>query len=268
MKNAQRGTVLQVPTGDNTGLLFLGGQQIPFQLAQVWQSPIAPATNQTIEVTLDDGGTPTRIVVVDAQTLAKEKLEQFAGRAGDHGQQAAAQGMAALQVVRNRMGLATMIVAAVLIIGWFFLPALTVDPGYGYSKSFSVSDVLGIQLSPSGVDSSFGFWGFLGLVAVIAPWAVAWLRPRWASLLHAAPLVMLIIAFVRVRLQVHSLISQAIDAAGQMGGGQAQAMVQGMADQMSNQVSKAVSFGFGFWLVLLLSLALAVVAFKRYSTHA
>lgn len=268
MKNPQRGTVLQVPTGDNAGLLFMDGQQIPFQLAQVWQSPVAPTANQTVEVTLDEGGKPARIVVIDAQTIAKEKLGQFAGLAGDHGQQAAAQGKAVLQVVRSRMGLATMIVAAVLFIGWFFLPALTIHSGFGYSKSFSVSDILGIQLSSSGADSSFGFWAFLGLVAVLVPWAVAWLRPRWAPLLHAAPLLMLILAFVRVRWQLHSLVSQAIDAAAQMGGNQAQAMVQSMADQMGDQISKAVSFGFGFWLVLLLSLALAVIGFKRYSTHA
>lgn len=268
MKNPQRGTVLQVPTGDNTGLLFLDGRQIPFQLAQVWQSPVAPATNQTVEVTLDDDGKPARIVVIDAQTLAKEKLGQFAELAGDHGQQAAAQGMAVFQVIRNRMGLVTMVAAAILLIGWFFLSALTVNSGFGISESFSVSDILGIQLSSSGVTSSFGFWAFLGLVAVLAPWVVAWLRPRWASLLHVAPLAMLILAFARVRWQLHSLVSQAIDAAGQMGGNQAQAMVQSMADQMGDQVSKALSFGFGFWLVLLLSLTLAVIGFKRYSTHA
>lgn len=268
MKNPQRGTVLQVPTGGNAGLLFLSGQQIPFQLAQVWLSPVAPAANQTVEVTLDDDGKPARILVIDAQTLAKEKLGHFAGLAGDHGQQAAIQGRAALQVVRNRMGLVTMVVAAALFISWFFLPALTINSGFGYSKSFSVSDILGIQLSSSGAESSFGFWAFLGLLAVAAPWAVAWLRQRWASLLHAAPLVMLILAFVRVRWQLHSLVSQAIDAAGQMGGGQAQAMVQSMADQMGNQISKAVSFGLGCWLVLLLSLALAVIGVKRYATHA
>lgn len=268
MKNPQRGTVLQVPTGDSAGLLFLDGQQIPFQLAQVWQSPVAPATNQTVEVSLDDGGKPARILVIDAQTLAKEKLGQFAGLAGDHSQQAAAQGMAVLQIVRSRMGLVPMIAAAMLFIGWFFLPALTISPGFGITKSFSVSDILGIQLSSSGAESSFGFWAFLGLVAVLVPWAVAWLRPRWTSLLHAAPLVMLILAFVRVRWQLHSLVSQAIDAAGQMGGGQAQAMVQSMVAQMGDQISKAVSFGFGFWLVLLFSLVLAFIGFKRYSTHA
>jgi len=262
--STQRGTVLQVPSGSNPGLLFVAGQQIPFLLAAVWQSPVAPAVNQTVEITLDEAGNAVRIVVLDAQTLAKEKLGQFAGLAGDQGQQVAAQGKAALQRVSGRMGMVLMIVCAALFVAWFFLPALSVNSGFGYTKSFSVSNILGIELSQAGSDSHFGFWSFLGLIAVLLPWAAPWLRTRWASLFNVAPLVMLVVAFAHLRWQVHELVSQAIDQAGQFGGAQAQSMVKGMVDEMSSRISQAISFDLGFWIVLLISLALAVIGLQRY----
>lgn len=258
-----RGKIVHYNPNEGKGLIAAEDHQFAFAISQ-WRSEVAPAVNQTVDFEPNDQGEVTGLRLVDAQALAKERLTQLAGSAGTQGHVATA----LAGQVRQRMGTVTMVVATVLLIGWFFLPALTVSFGFGISKSFSISDILGLQLSSSGATSSFGFFAFLGFIAVLAPWASAWMRQRWATLLNTAPLVMLILSFVRVRWELHSLVSQAIDAAGAMGGGQAAAMAQGMADQMADQISKAVSFGFGFWLVLLLSLALAIIGFKRFTTHA
>lgn len=257
-----RGKIIHYNATDGRGLVATDERQLAFDIGQ-WRSELAPAINQTVEFVLDDQQHLASLKLVDAQTMAKERLNQFANSAGGQSQLAAAQGAAVLQQLRERMGLASMVAATVLFLAWFLLPALSVSMGMGIGHSFSVSDLLGLQLSQMGADSSFGFWALLGLVAVALPWLTPWLRSRRASLLNAAPLVMLAVAFLRVRWQVHAAATQAIDAAGALGGAQAQAMAQGMLDQMSAQVSQALSFGIGFWLVLLLGLALAVLGMRR-----
>lgn len=264
MASSQRGTVLEVPGGERPGLLFVDGRQVPFKLAGVWSSGVAPAVNQTVLVDLDDAGAVVRIVVLDAQTLAKEKLGQFTSVAGEQGQQAAAQGKEALGRVRARMGTLLMVLSALLIIAWFFLPAIEINIGFGVAKSFTVSDLLGIHLSQDGGNSRFGFLSFLGLLAVFAPWAAPWLKARWAPLLNAAPLALFAAAVLDLKWQVHGMVQQAITAAGQWGGAQGQAAAQGMADQMVARLEGAMSPGIGLWLVVLLGVALAVIGVWRF----
>lgn len=264
MGNNHRGTVLQVPAGDSPGLIFVDGRQMPFQLAGVWQSPVAPAVNQVVDVSFDEVGVLTRVAVVDAQALAKERLNQFAGIAGDRGQQAMTKGGAVLHAVVGRMGRGQSIACAALLVAWFFLPVLSVNAGFGIARDFTVLDILGINLSQSGANSNFGFWSFLGLVAVALPWIAPWSRTRWAPLLNAAPLLLLVVAYVRVRWQVHALVSQALDAAGQFGGAEAQEMMQGVMEQMSSRVGDAVSLDFWFWVVLAISLYLAATGAMRF----
>lgn len=261
-----RGTIIQLPVGAEPGLLFVGGAQKSFRLAGVWQSAAAPAANQTVEVALGEAGEPTRITVVDAQTLAKEKLDKLAGKSAEQGQVALAAGITGFHSVRARMGTVLMAAAAVLFIAWFLLPAVSVSLGYGMTNSYTVSELLGLNLGMGAASVSFGFWSFLGLVAVMLPWVVPWLRARWAPLLLCAPLLMAIIAFIRVRLQIHHLASAAVSQAEQMGGAGAGAMVQGMMDQMSSRLAQAISYGVGLWIVVLVALLLAGMGIKRWLT--
>lgn len=259
-----RGTIIQVPTGSEPGLLFVGGAQKSFRLAGVWQSAAAPGLNQTVDVTVDDSGAATRVAVVDAQTLAKEKLEAWAGKSGEQGQRALATGMTGFRGVRARMGTILMIAAVVLFISWFFLPAASVNLGLGMGKTFTVSEVLGFHLDMDGPSDGFGFWSFLGLVAVVLPWAVPWLRARWAPLLLCAPLLMVLVAFFRVRWEIHHIAAAALSQAEQYGGAQAGAMAQGVMDQMGDRIAQAISFEFGLMIVVLAALVLAGLGIKRW----
>lgn len=260
----QRGTIIQIPMGAEPGILFVGGAQKSFRLAGMWQAATAPAADQTVEVTLDAAGEPTRITVVDAQTLAREKLDQLAGKSAEQGQVALAAGITGFHGIRKRMGTALLIAAVVLFIAWFLLPAVSVNLGYGAHKSFTVSSVLGLDLGGDEPTGGFGFWSFLGLIAVLLPWVVPWLKARWAPLLLGAPLLMAIIAFIRVRLQIHHLASTAVSQAEQMGGSGAGAMVQGMMDQMSSRLAQAISYDVGLWIVVLIALLLAALGVKRW----
>jgi hypothetical protein len=253
-----RGKIIHYNAGDGKGLILAEERQIAFGIGQ-WSSEIGPAVNQTVELSLDEDDSPSRITIVDAQTLAKEKISQFASMGGDHSQQAAIQGKAVFAQVVSRMGKVLAIVCAVLFIAWFFLPALSINAGFGEAKNFTVSEILGVNLSPIGVVSSFGFWSFLGLVAVVLPWLAPRLQARWAPLLNTAPLLMILMAYIHVRLQIQSLVSNALGAAGEMGGAEAQSMINGAMDQMSSTVGNAVSLDFGFWVVVILSLYLAVI---------
>lgn len=259
-----RGTIIQVPAGSEPGLLFVGGAQKSFRLAGVWQSAAAPGLNQTVDVTVDESGAPVSVAVVDAQTLAKEKLEAWAGKSSEHGQRALLSGMTGFQGVRQRMGTTLMVVAAVLLIAWFFLPALSVNLAPGMGKSFTVSDVLGLRFDMGGPSDGFGFWSFLGLVAVVLPWAVPWLRARWAPWLLCAPLLMVLVAFLHVQWEIHRMAADAMSQAEQFGGAGAGAAMQSMMDQVGSRIAQAISFEFGLVIVVLASLVLAGLGIKRW----
>jgi hypothetical protein len=79
-----RGTIIKVPDA-TPGLLIVNGQQLAFTLEGRWRSPVAPAANMAVEVDLDDRGTVAGLSVVDAQQIAREKLEQFGGVAQQQG---------------------------------------------------------------------------------------------------------------------------------------------------------------------------------------
>ena len=254
-----RGRIIHYNGNDGKGIILAEDRQVPFDITQ-WSSDSAPAVNQMVEISVDDVGTPMSIAVVHAQTLAKERLNQFTLQSGDQSQQTAAKGKAIFQQLRSRMGTTLMVVCAVLFVAWFIFPALSVRVGLA-GRTFSIFDILGLDLQ-AGV--SFGFWSLLGLVAVLLPWLTPSLRARWASLFLCAPLLMIIVAFAHVRWQIHASVARAIDQANQLGGPQAEAIVQGMVDQITANAGKAVSFDFGFWVVLLISVYLAFIGIKRY----
>lgn len=262
--HAQRGTIIQIPVGVEPGILFVGGTQRSFRLAGIWQAPTAPMANQAVEVTLDAAGEPVRITVVDAQTLAKEKLDQLAGKSAEQGQVALAAGITGFHSIRQRMGTVLLVAAVILFIAWFFLPAVSVNLGFGAQKSFTISSVLGLDLGGGEPTGGFGLWSLLGLIAVLLPWVAPWLKARWAPLLLAAPLLMAIIAFVRVKLEIHDLASAAVSQAEQMGGSGSGAMVQGIMDQMSTRLAQAISYDVGLWIVVLVALLQAGMGIKRW----
>src|SRR5579862_7497334 len=83
-----RGTIVKVPDA-TPGLLFVAGQQKSFTMEGVWKSPVAPATNQIVDVETDGAGAIAGLTVVDAQQMNRERMGQMAGVAGEKGKEAA-----------------------------------------------------------------------------------------------------------------------------------------------------------------------------------
>ncbi len=74
------GTIIKVPDA-TPGILFADGQQHFFTLERVWKSPMAPQSNQVVDVVFDGSGALTANNVVDQHAANKEKLNQLGGAA-------------------------------------------------------------------------------------------------------------------------------------------------------------------------------------------
>ena len=72
----QRGIIIRIPDY-SPGLLSVGGQQKTFTLNGIWLSPIAPATNMTVDVILDGAGSVVEITAVPFQRLITERYREL-----------------------------------------------------------------------------------------------------------------------------------------------------------------------------------------------
>jgi hypothetical protein len=98
-----RGNIIKVP--DSTpGIVVIVGQQRTFVLDGVWRSPVAPEPNMTVEVELDSTGVIQSIVVVDSQTLAKERVAQLSNAAQRQGKLAIAAAQQGFDVLSGKVG--------------------------------------------------------------------------------------------------------------------------------------------------------------------
>jgi hypothetical protein len=211
-----RSTIVKVPDA-SPGLLFINGQQKQFLLDGVWKSPVAPATNMTVDVDLDGAGVITGITVVDAQQLNKERMDQIALEAQQRGKEAAKLARRGVGALAARMGTVALGAAVLVWIAWFFLPSANLAGGYVGSMSFTFWNLLGIDLNnPMTLTdgaSNHGFLALLGVVAIIAPFAAPFLPVPWARYLNAAPLGILLIALAAI----HSQTSKAFGDLEKMG---------------------------------------------------
>ncbi len=73
------------------------------------------------------------------------------------------------------MGKPVIVAMAILWLAWFFLPAVHFVIPF-FQKSLAFCQVLGLDLSENARQISHGFVSLLGLVALAAPFATAFLR--------------------------------------------------------------------------------------------
>ena len=238
-----RGNIIKVPDS-SPGLLFVNGQQRQFTLEGVWKSPVAPAANMTVEVEFDGAGSLTSISVVDAQQIAKEKLNQFSGVAQEQGKVAAELARQGVGALAARMGKVLLGATVVLWIAWFFLPAVSLH-SFIDSKSFTLWEFLGLDLAnPLRQIISHGFFSLIGLVAIAAPIAAPFLRHPRAKFLNALPLAYLLLVPLKVRWDIS-------EAAGKDG-----------AEIALKLMSEVISASFGTYVLFIAALVLAVQVLK------
>jgi hypothetical protein len=80
------------------------GRQLSFRVEGVWISAVAPAANMAVDVYLDDSGSLLRIVAVDPQQIAREKMDQLSAAAQEHGKQAAEFARKGIGSLTGKMG--------------------------------------------------------------------------------------------------------------------------------------------------------------------
>jgi hypothetical protein len=210
-----RGTIVKVPDA-GPGLLMVSGQQKPFTLEGVWKSPVAPATNMTVDVDLDTSGSVTALRVVDVQQLAKEQMRQFSGVAQERGKEAAEIARQGVGALAARMGTTALVCAVLVWVAWFFFPVASIDVGGG-KISYSFWSLIGVNfndLESVATGGSHGFFSLIGLIAIAAPFAAPFVRASWSKYLYAAPLAYIVLGLIIMFAKEHSVFKQIVQNAG------------------------------------------------------
>jgi hypothetical protein len=246
-----RGTVIKVP--DVTpGLLIVNGQQSSFTLEGRWRSPVAPTPNMAVDVDFDEAGGIAAISVIDAQQIAKERLNQLGDVAQQQGKVAAEMARQGIGALAARMGTPTLVATAALWVAWFFLPAASIDVLFT-SRSITFWQFLGFSASnlANGVQGSHGLFSVIGLLAIAAPFAVPYLVDPRAKYLNALPLAYLVLTPIATWWDIRRTL------------GSTSGIVQGVAENAASEIFDAISIGLGMYLIIAASLFLAVTALKR-----
>jgi len=272
----QKGTIIKTP--DSTpGLLFVNGQQKPFRLEGIWNLPVAPMVNMSVNVEFDATGSITRLSAVDTQQEARVKLEQMGGIAKDGGMEVLTFARKWIGELAARMGKVALSAAVILWVAWFFMPTVTIVQQFVLSRALSFWEILALglsnQLAPlQFVEVSHGLLSIIGLAAIAAPFAAPFVRHPRARLLYAMPLLFLMLVGVGVLYDINHAVGEAIDnvkrSVTYVPGNPAWNIKQNDAlREVPNRVEEAFlktfSIDYGFFLVVMASLVLAVQVRKH-----
>jgi hypothetical protein len=250
----KRGKILR-DTSAGTGLLVVENQQYPFSLEGVWNSQTPPAAGMTVDVDFDAAGQISSIRAVTDAQLAKEKTDAAVAVAKEKGA-AIASGVVA------KVGLPNLIALALLLIGWFFLSAVSIKTPLG-SMSYTFWQLLGFVNAKNAFDVmmqagtekfSSGIYGLLGFIAIVAPFVQYFWKDKRAILGGVLPLLFMLF----VGIMAHSGYNSALGAG--TGGDPNDPMVK----QIRDQISQAISIGFGVYLSALASLYFAGMGVKNF----
>ncbi|MGD9597492.1 MAG: hypothetical protein AB7G76_03870 [Steroidobacteraceae bacterium] len=239
----KRGRILR-DTSTGEGLVFVEGKQYAFKLEGMWQSEFAPKANMAVDVDFDESGRLVALRSVSASGVAGEQAAQALGAAQESAKKFAAEfqakGLPVLREYAQRIGYPVLGALVAVIIGWFFLPAVSAD--LGFLGKNSVTFWQGLKfLNSGGVAAmgggSTGFYGLLciaSLVAVLLP--QVWSHPR-ARLAMASPLALMLLVLVIAWTKMPE--------------------VPDGAEEFAAEMRKAISLGFGSYLAIAAALFLA-----------
>jgi len=249
---AKRGKALRDPYS-GPGLLMVEGQQYQFSLDGVWKSEVPPKPGQIVEVELDTEGKVKAVSVVPDSQLTKEQAEAAMAVAREKGA-ILASGLVA------RFGARTLIAAGLLVVGWFFLSAVSVQIPFLGKLEFSFWQVLGFLNSTNVLEAmdrrgspSPGLYGFLACIAIAGPFVHHFWKDKRALLGGLLPLLFMLVVGLLLRSSIQSAF----------GGGAAGQLAE-MNNQLRDEALKAVSLGFGTYLSTLASLYFAASGAKQF----
>lgn len=251
-----RGVVLR-DTNAGPGLVVVAGRQLPFTLEQHWRDQTsAPAVNTHVDVTLDSAGAVLAVKPVPDAVLAKEKMDKVAGDLNNLKDQYLPQLMARV----DQIGKPLLIAVALLAIAWIWLPAVTINISASLTQNLTMFDLLrlanvsssleGMMQSGSG---SSGLYGFLCVLALVAPLAHVFLAHKRAVFGLFAPLAFMVLTGLGIYMKIRNLTSAASESMRSFGGSQ----MGDFAGAMMKQALAAFSVGYGSYIALIVALYLA-----------
>jgi hypothetical protein len=202
----KRGKVLR-DTCSGPGLLMMDGRQYRYVLEGVWKSEIQPKPGLVVDVELDASGNVQSVTVVDEAQLGREE---------------AALAMAKVRRSRaaeqpKRISLPHLAAAGLLAVGWFILPAVSVQipfPGRLDITFWQILEFLNAGGVPEFLDargtSGAGFYGATALLACTGPFVHrVWKKPR-ARFGGLLPLVFMIVIGFLFRSSIVNAVGRVI----------------------------------------------------------
>ena len=246
---SKRGKILRDPT-NGPGLVIIDGQQHTFPMEGVWRSASLPQPGTVVDVEFNVEGAVCAVTAVSESQLAKEQTERAMAMAKEKGSALASSAIA-------QFGMPTLIATGALLVGWFFLAAVTVDGGFVGKISFTFWHVLSLlnasnvmeALQSMSTHGSAGFYGFLAIVALVGPFVGAFWKDKRAALGGVLPLLFMLMVALLVR---NSLGSATNGAPAEM------------AAQMRSEIMKQISLGLGTWVSLIAAAYLGFLGVKRF----
>ncbi len=251
----KRGKILRDTSAGN-GLIVVDGQQYPFMLEGTWRSEVPPAVGMTVDAEFNDAGQIVSLRVVQDSQLTKEQAQAALMAAKGKGAEM-------FSGIVARVGAVNLIALLVLLIGWLFLSAVSIQSPMG-NMSFTFWQLLGFINAKSALDvamqagtgsASTGIYGFLAFVCLVGPFVRYFWKDKLAVLGGVLPLLFMLI----VGLIAHSSLSPAAAL-----GGTGIDPNDPMVKEMTQQVSQAISIGVGVYLSVLACLYFAAMGVKDF----
>ena len=248
---SKRGRVLRDPSSNVPGLLIVDGQQCSFSLEGTWKSLTLPKPGLDVEVELNQDGTVGSLVAVPESQLAREQAERALNAAREKGLALAASAV-------DRLGMPTLVATAALLLGWFFLNALTYNAGVIGTLDFTLWRILGFLNSSNGLESlvflrdsggGAGIYGLLAWCALAGPFVGMFWKDKRALLGALLPLAFMLVVAVIARASLFS-------GAGGMPGE--------FIDAERDALRKSISLGSGAYLSLLAAFYLGLNGVRKF----
>jgi hypothetical protein len=245
----KRGKVLR-DTSSGPGLLMAEGQQYSFSLEGVWKSEAPPRPGLVVDVELGNDGTVQSVTAVPESQIAKEQAEQALAAARAKGSALASSAVA-------RFGMPTLVATGLLIIGWFFLSTISINAGFLGKMDFTFWRVLSFINAKNAFEAlgtlkdggSAGFYGLLGVIALVGPFLAYFWKDRRAVLGGLLPLLFMLLVALLVR---NAIVSTTAGAPAEM------------MDAARDEIMKQISIGMGAYVSLLAAVYLAFISVKKF----
>ncbi len=239
----KRGKVLR-DTSAGPGLLAVDGNQHRFSLEGIWKSSEPQKTGMQVLVEFAPDLTILSVIPIPESQIAKEQAEA----------------VMVVSAAVAKFGWPLLIATGLLIIGWFFLNAMSVQTLFG-KVNYSFWQVLGFLNAENAGEvvmqgrggPGAGFYGFVALVALAGPFLHYFWKDKRAALGGLLPLAFMLFVAVMVRSSIHNVT-----------GGVADGPLAEVQRQAQQEMMNAISTGAGAYVSAVVGIYLAAVAAKRF----